>query len=195
MSASISRRSTDITGGRIRFWTIAATVVVATACHREVPPLPFEELTLERTVCYGSCPAYRITVFADGRVEYEGREFVKVAGTATKRLTASEIQQLRVELGKVNYFALRSRYSFARDGCPTVWTDNPAAITSVRRNGMVKSVHHYYGCRQQDRGSARGQPYPEYLTRFERRIDEIVGTTEWVVSKRDAAEIRSHPSS
>ena len=27
---------------------------------------------LERTGCYGNCPAYKLTIHEDGRVEYEG---------------------------------------------------------------------------------------------------------------------------
>src|SRR5258708_6582282 len=27
---------------------------------------------LERTGCYGNCPAYKLTIHGDGRVEYEG---------------------------------------------------------------------------------------------------------------------------
>lgn len=34
-------------------------------------------ITLQRTVCYGSCPEYKLTIFSDGRVLYEGIRNVK----------------------------------------------------------------------------------------------------------------------
>lgn len=37
-------------------------------------------ITLERTVCFGVCPDYVVTVHGDGTVEYEGRNFVAVKG-------------------------------------------------------------------------------------------------------------------
>jgi uncharacterized protein DUF6438 len=165
---------------RNRAQMICLGLFVLAACHREVPPIAFDELTLERTLCYGTCPSYRLTIFADGRVEYEGRKFVKVEGNRTKRIPTSAVAELRVELGKVNYFALRDRYASQLDGCPIVWTDNPSAMTSVRRNGIVKTVHHYYGCREMDWGSTLGAPYPEYLADFEDRVDQIVDSGEWV---------------
>ncbi len=42
-------------------------------------------ITLERTQCFGSCPVYKLTVYGDGRVVYEGGGFVKIKGEKKKR--------------------------------------------------------------------------------------------------------------
>src|SRR5919202_5807692 len=39
------------------------------------------EVTLERTACFGTCPAYKVTIRSDGTIIYEGREFVQMKGT------------------------------------------------------------------------------------------------------------------
>jgi len=36
---------------------------------------------LQRTRCYGICPAYKLTIHGDGKVEYEGLKYVKETGT------------------------------------------------------------------------------------------------------------------
>src|SRR5437879_952469 len=91
-----------------------------------------EQVSLARTTCYGTCPAYTVTIFSDGRVDYEGKRFVKTKGKRTKRLDANAIRKLTDEIERVNYFGLRDGYASTEDGCPTRWTDNPAAITSVQ---------------------------------------------------------------
>src|SRR5712691_7505714 len=35
-------------------------------------------ITLERTMCYGTCPAYTLRITGDGSVEYEGMRYVRV---------------------------------------------------------------------------------------------------------------------
>jgi thioredoxin-related protein len=35
-------------------------------------------LYFERTLCYGECPAFKITVYSDGRSHYQGDKFVEM---------------------------------------------------------------------------------------------------------------------
>src|SRR5687768_7872674 len=37
-------------------------------------------IVLERGRCFGTCPAYRVTIFSDGNLIYEGFDFVKIKG-------------------------------------------------------------------------------------------------------------------
>jgi hypothetical protein len=43
-------------------------------------------ITLERTVCYGTCPSYKVTLTGDGTVVYEGQNFVRVQGRQEKKI-------------------------------------------------------------------------------------------------------------
>jgi hypothetical protein len=159
---------------------VAFAVLLAAVSCVSRPIGRLEQVSLERTTCYGSCPAYRVTVFGDGRVEYEGKRFVKIKGKRMKRLDAKVIRRLTDEIERVSYFGLRDSYDSATDGCPTTWTDNPAAITSVRAGGKTKRIHHYLGCREDAGPAANGKSYPRSLTTFEDRIDMIAGTAEWI---------------
>ena len=129
-------------------------------------------ITLERTVCFGSCPSYRVTIAPDGTVTFEGRRFVKTTGTVTAQISADKFQQLVDEFERIKYFSLQDRYTQRADGCMTLMTDMPSANTSLSLNGRAKSVSHYFGC--------RGPEVLTALTSLERKIDEIAGTEKWI---------------
>jgi len=132
------------------------------------------EITLERTECYGRCPAYRLTITADGKVVFEGRRFVKQEGTTIKSSISREgLKQLMAEFDRVKFFSLEDDYSNDLNRCPT---DNPSAFTSIRINGESKIIKHYHGCRE---------PKFKGLTELENKIDEIVNTAQWLPDKKE----------
>ena len=140
-------------------------------------PIPADTLImLKRSVCFGTCPDYTLTVSADGGVIFEGREFVKVKGVTKGTISVEKVRQLIAQFDSAKYFSLNDKYETEKDGCPEVWIDNPSAVTSIRINGKSKSVSHYHGC-QEGRGTS---VYPKALTDLENQIDEIVGTKRWI---------------
>jgi hypothetical protein len=170
--------------------TVIFAFLLATGSCVARPIGHIEQVSLERTTCYGWCPAYTVTVFGDGRVEYEGKRFVKIKGKRTKRIDINAIRKLTSEVERINYFDLRDSYASPADGCPTTWTDNPAAITSVRAGGKTKRIHHYLGCRENVGSGSIGESYPRGLAVFEDRIDAIVGTAEWIGTEPERARNR-----
>lgn len=164
---------------------IAATLLLLIAwagCSNQARTLSQQSIpsdttiTLSRTVCYGTCPDYTVTILADGTVTFEGRRFVKTVGTVKSSISQEKVQELIAAFEKVNYFSLKDRYATEEDGCPERWTDNPSAITSIKIDGKTKAITHYHGC-QDSKGKFI---YPKELTELERRIDEIVGTGQWI---------------
>lgn len=121
--------------------------------------------TLSRTACFGTCPAYDLKVYTDGRVDYFGRRFVRVCGAHTASLKPGAIRALRLAFERADYFGLDDEYTRYEV------TDNPSAFTSYCDGARTKSVKHYYG----------DHSAPQRLTDLETRIDEIVGTKRWVV--------------
>src|SRR6266436_260433 len=157
---------------RVVFCFLVLVFVSRLSVAQEKPIPPDTLITLERTVCFGPCPIYKLTVRADGTVTFEGRENLKVKGTVNDRITSNDVRNLIAAFEAASYFTLNDKYETQKDGCPEVWTDNPTAITSIRLNGKTKTISHYYGC-QMGRGTAI---YPDGLTYLETKIDEIVGT-------------------
>jgi hypothetical protein len=144
-------------------------------------------ITLERTVCFGTCPDYKIIIHGDGRLVYEGRRFVKTVGAVESTVTQEQLRQLVAEFEKADYFSLCDEYPSSCDRCPTDWTDNPSANTSIQINGKKKSIRHYYGCQEKSEHYA---VYPQKLYQLESRIDEIVGSARWVAGKTEEKKDR-----
>ena len=129
-------------------------------------------ITLERTICFGMCPAYKVSIYGDGLVLYDGKEFVKTKGDADGRITKDEVQQLVREFEKIDYLKLADDYGSDDKTCPESSTDYPSATTSLNWNGKQKTVRHYLGC--------RGLPVLDQLRALEDKIDEVVNTKRWI---------------
>lgn len=122
------------------------------------------EITLERRHCYGTCPVYKLAVFGDGRVIYQGERFVKEVGERTKTLSPDEVKMLVNEFDRAGYFSFKDEYA------DYSMTDMPTTVTSIRIEGRSKRVEHYHG----------DFSTPKKLIRLENLIDEIVRTIEWI---------------
>ena len=129
-------------------------------------------ITLERTVCFGSCPIYKLAIFSDGTVRYEGIKYVKRVGKARGRISRRQLDQLIENFTKLDYFNLDDSYTPGNKGCPQVATDMPSAITSLTWHGKCKTINHYHGC--------RGPDALERLTQLEDKIDEAVKINKWI---------------
>jgi hypothetical protein len=125
-------------------------------------------ITLERTVCFGACPAYHLTIYRDGRVVYEGKAFVAVEGTQTTQISAEQVAELVMAFETAGYFSLEENYTVAA-------TDLPTTITSITINGQSKRISHYGIGGSSDLDSA-----PRELYELENKIDEIVNSNQWV---------------
>ena len=129
-------------------------------------------ITLERGACFGSCPVYKLSIFADGSVEYEGKEFVRVKGKAKGQITTEALEELVREFEKIDYFKLDDNYQPGNKNCPEGWTDYPSAITSLNGKEKQKTIRHYHGC--------KGSTVLDQLTALEDKIDEVVNTKRWI---------------
>ena len=118
-------------------------------------------LVFQRTPCFGTCPAYVATIFADGRVEYEGRRFVLVRGKQTFRLPPDTVAALLAEARRIGLSQLDARYA-------GLTSDLPATIITVHPAGQpAKSVF------AAENIPANLQRYIQYLGR---RLDPLAGT-------------------
>ena len=124
-------------------------------------------ITLERTACFGTCPVYSLKIYEDGRVVYEGKEFVKRTGMAEGRIKKKALHDLVAEFMKLNYFELKKK-----PDCPISATDFPAAMTSLNWKGRGNAVEHNHGC--------QGSELLKELSKLEDKIDEVVNTAQWI---------------
>lgn len=121
-------------------------------------------ITLDRTACYGFCPAYSLIIYGNGTVVYEGRMFVNVTGKHTSQISKDKVDELVNEFYSVNYFFFSDRYVEPPD--MTV-SDLPSITTSITINGVTKTVFDYYNA-------------PSELRNLENKIDEIAESYQWI---------------
>jgi hypothetical protein len=132
---------------------------------------PTAVITLERTACYGTCPIYKLAIYSDGRVGYEGIQHVKKLGRAKGRISRARLEELVMEFTNIYYFNLPQSFTPGSKQCPQYITDMPSAITSLTWRERSKTIEHYHGC--------RGSRTLENLTELEHKIDRAVNITRW----------------
>jgi hypothetical protein len=120
-------------------------------------------LSLERTPCEGTCPAYRIDVGVDGTVRYDGHFCVHTLGRAAGYVSPEKIEALRAAITRANFSNL------ARRCCVCDWDDDPTINITVADPPPARSVE-----------NACGFTGPAATVRdLADAIDTIVNTAQW----------------
>jgi Domain of unknown function (DUF6438) len=138
--------------------------------------LPFPEIhdwnslriTLNRSGCYGRCPAYEIEIHGDGTVLYEGKANVTTKGKRTGKISHATLIDLVDVFRKADYFSLAEHYVSGV-------TDNPTYVSSISFDGMSKSVLDYVG---------RDVGMPSTVSEIEVAIDRLSGAHKWIGRER-----------
>ena len=121
-------------------------------------------ITLERTLCFGACPDYRVQIGADGKVSYIGRAFVAITGEHVDQVPMAAVRTLYEAFVAADFFA-------ARDSYKAGITDNPTYTVSISFDGHTKTVVDYVG---------RSVGMPKEITTLEDAIDATAQTAKWV---------------
>jgi hypothetical protein len=124
-------------------------------------------LRLERIGCYGTCPAYTVTVHGNGQVEYAGNSHVKETGTRHAQVEIATVRNLMSEFAKAKFFPIAEDYSGGK--CTRYCTDMGTAVTELGVKGTTHRVNHYYGC-----GGV-----PKSLFDLESAIDKSADSERW----------------
>jgi hypothetical protein len=95
-------------------------------------------ITLSRSVCYGFCPAYTVTITGDGQVTYVGGAYVNVMGEQHAMVSPSDVQSLLARFDAIHFDSLQDAYR-------AEVTDLPTYTITLERNGRRKAVEDYSG--------------------------------------------------
>jgi hypothetical protein len=161
------------------FALIVALLILQTAPPAQSPSAPdansisgadLQTLTIhfERTPCFGSCPAYTLTIHGDGRVEYSGKDHVKVKGAQEGRIDAAKIKALAAQFDAVKFLSLPDYLMDKKCTCRRC-TDMPSVITEITAGKTSHRVNHYYGC----------ACAPKSLWELETAIDKAANSEQW----------------
>jgi hypothetical protein len=138
---------------------------------------------LERTQCFGTCPAYTVVLYGSGRVEWMGHASVDALGKREAHVSRATMEELSHQLDRARFFE-RDEYGELprKQECTTVGgttqcsfatsftlcSDTSHAIISVSRNGRVHKV---------DNDHCSDRPELEALEGY---IDQIANTEAWI---------------
>ena len=120
-------------------------------------------IALRRTVCYGRCPSYRVSIGTDGIV-FDGDAFVAAVGRHTGTVDPHAVRELAMKFVAADFYSMNDEYR-ARV------TDNPTYILSISIDGHKKQVLDYVG-------SWVGMP--EVITELEDEVDSFAHTERWI---------------
>ena len=132
-------------------------------------------ITLTRSVCFGFCPAYRVSISGDGEVVYVGERNVSVGGEHRARIPQADVQALLHRFDEIGFAGLQDRYR-----APA--TDLPTYTITLERNGHSKTVVDYGG---------QMVGMPRAVRELEDEIDRVANTAQWVL--RDGQPVRERP--
>ena len=130
-------------------------------------------ITLARTVCFGFCPAYTVTITGDGQVTYVGGAFVNVMGEQRANISPSEVQSLLRRFDAVHFESLSDAYR-------AQVSDLPTYTIVLERNGHRKAVVDYGGL---------SAGMPEAVRDLQNEIDRVAATSRWIL--RDGQPVRN----
>ena len=110
------------------------TVVTPALVAKPAPTASLPALSFERTPCYGTCPGYKMDVYADGRVAYDGTRAVPLMGKKELTMPASAVAALLSQAKEAHFEKFEKRYSRGT-------TDLPSTIIGIRQpDGSLKMV-------------------------------------------------------
>ncbi|MCB9170044.1 MAG: hypothetical protein H6594_06815 [Flavobacteriales bacterium] len=98
-------------------------------------PTPADSLFfhIERTPCFGRCPAYSIDVYRSGFALYEGRSNVERIGRYTAWIGLDTLDRILTEADRIGYFDLQENYD-------AQVTDLPSTKLHIVSAGRDKAV-------------------------------------------------------
>lgn len=150
------------------------------------PPSAFE-ITLERTTCFGGCPAYRVTIDGDGRVRWSGIEHVHDRGDRRATVPRKRVAQLRRALDELRFFerdprgVLQPPVDCVRSPNETSCTFTDVTICSHTSTAILTVRE---GTRSRTIRNDHCEPSP--VEELEALIDDIARTSAWIGGRVDS---------
>lgn len=141
-------------------------------------PFPATDLSslhiqLSRGACFGTCPAYDVSIDGAGNVVWYGDLYTVLNGEHRAQIPVSTVQKL------VSMFAAADFYSLDDDYTASV-TDNPTNFITFSMGRRRKTITDYVGF-------AAGMP--KSVSDLERAIDAAAGTERWVLGTPETVKI------
>ncbi|MGD0481116.1 MAG: DUF6438 domain-containing protein [Terracidiphilus sp.] len=121
------------------------------------------DITLSRSMCYGRCPVYKVSVSTKGIV-FDGEAFVAVEGRNTDTVDPGAVRALAKKFVAANFYSMRDEYRASV-------TDNSIYTISIAIDGHKKQVVDYVG---------QWVGMPAAIVELEDDVDALAHTERWI---------------
>lgn len=179
-----------------------ALFLVLAGCARPVPPSPWEklgvrvvdgvpqlsevEIELERTECYGSCPAYTVKLSGDGTLIYAGKSYAKARGEHATAFEPQKLLPLLERFGELDFLA-------QQHACSVMVVDNSHARIALRIGARSNSA--FDGVVDADDAtnemSAEDKLWHRKMFELQNAIDAAADIEFWIGTQAERSEHRS----
>ena len=129
-----------------------------------------DSVVLERTRCYGTCPAYRLSVTRQGVVSFQSRNPGEDNRRFVDTIAVDDVGAILVGAEKADFLALPDTIAADPHFCPSQATDYDTAIVTLYLPHQTKRVEDYHGCFWA----------PVALRELEDRIDTHTRSQRWI---------------
>lgn len=120
-------------------------------------------ITLTRSGCLGTCPAYRVRVSTTG-IEFDGEGYVTAVGSHSATTDPAVVRELAKKFMADDFYSMDSTYEAGVTDCPTY-------TLAISVDGQAKSVRDYMG-------SWIGMP--QAISELEDDVDNFAQTKRWI---------------
>jgi Domain of unknown function (DUF6438) len=141
-------------------------------------PSSADSIVLERSMCFGTCPAYRLRLSDSGEVRFESHSPGDEERRATDTVAAGTFPALISRARSIGFFDLPSKIAGDSVLCHSAATDHPTVVVTVFAKTQTKRVEDYLGCFETVEHETL-QPIVR-LRLFEVEIDSVVRSSRWV---------------
>ena len=114
---------------------------------------------MERTTCFGACPAFVFNVYPDGSATYEGKSNVMLIGNYTTTISVEQLDILKNSFNEAEFFKFADVYS-------ANITDLPTTFIYYNDGKQSLKITDYYGA-------------PESLTGLEAKVVSFIEALDW----------------
>ena len=137
-----------------------------------------DSVTLERTACYGTCPAYRLVLTRTGAVRFVSQNHNDRGRLVRDSIAPQDVAALLPAAVSLGVLQLPPDIAQSPELCPDRATDHPTVTVRLFGSGHIQQIVDYHGCFLRSDHSTASRL--DGLRRFEILIDSTAGSKRWV---------------
>jgi hypothetical protein len=137
-----------------------------------------DSIVLERTPCYGTCPAYRLTLASNGRVTFESRNRFEDRSQFSDSISPAALDAIAAQAERIGFASLPDTIDRHRAMCQDYATDHPTIIVGLF-GARSKQVVYYTGCFVRCCEHERADALRN-LAQLASDIDAATGARRWI---------------